>query len=76
MPELPAVAGAILAGMTTRFGPAELPSDDGFRVAPAIGGGAALVSFLIAFFPPRHARAAAPAPAVRGESVPFTATER
>ncbi|MFG1694792.1 MFS transporter [Nonomuraea sp. NPDC049309] len=56
-----AVAGAVLAGMTIRFGPAELPSDDGFRVVLAIGGGAALLAFLIAFFLPRRTRSAAPA---------------
>lgn len=56
-----AVAGAVLAGMTIRFGPAELPSDDGFRVVLAIGGGAALLAFLIAFFLPRRTGAAAPA---------------
>ncbi|MFC5833604.1 MFS transporter [Nonomuraea insulae] len=56
-----AVAGVILAEMTTRFGPAELPSEDGFRVVLAIGAGAALLSFLLAAFVPRRNPAAAAA---------------
>ncbi|GAA3534992.1 MFS transporter [Nonomuraea rosea] len=57
-----AVAGLILAQMTTRFGPAELPSENGFRVVLAIGAGAALLSFLLASFLPRRSPAAATAP--------------
>ncbi|GAA2216090.1 MFS transporter [Nonomuraea monospora] len=56
-----AVAGVILAEMTTRFGPAELPSEDGFRVVLAIGAGAALLSFLLAAFLPRRNASAVPA---------------
>lgn len=54
-----AVAGVILAQMTTPFGPTVLPSQDGFRVVLAIGAGAALLSFLVAWFIPRSRAAAA-----------------
>jgi MFS family permease len=54
-----AVVGVVLANMTTRFGSQALPSHDGFRVAVLIGGGAALVGFLIAAFIPRRRRMAA-----------------
>lgn len=56
-----AVAGVILAQMTTRFGPAVLPSQDGFRVVMAIGSGAALLAFVLALFLPRRNPAAATA---------------
>ncbi|MFD1544303.1 MFS transporter [Nonomuraea guangzhouensis] len=47
-----AVISVVLADMVTRFGPVELPSLSGFRVAMLIGCGAALAAFLIAAFIP------------------------
>ncbi|MBA2945474.1 MFS transporter [Streptomyces himalayensis] len=54
-----AVAGVILAQMTTDFGSVALPSQDGFRTVLAVGGGAALLSFALAAFIPRQRPAAA-----------------
>ncbi|GAA3806243.1 MFS transporter [Streptomyces coacervatus] len=53
-----ALAGVILAQMTTDFGGHALPSENGFKVVMAIGAGAALLAFLVASFIPRR-----PAPA-------------
>ncbi|WP_156757115.1 MFS transporter [Actinokineospora pegani] len=50
-----AVAGAVLATMTLRFGPVDLPSPTGFRVILAIGSAAGLVAALIAAFLPGRA---------------------
>ncbi|MET8825847.1 MFS transporter [Streptomyces sp. NPDC004610] len=47
-----ALAGVILAQMTTSFGPVALPSRDGFRTVLAVGAGAALVAFAVAAFLP------------------------
>jgi MFS family permease len=65
-----AVAGVVLAQMTTTLGSAILPSQNGFRVVMAVGAGAALVALLFASFLPRRrslsatsAPAAAPAEA-------------
>jgi MFS family permease len=63
-----AVAGVVLAQMTTRFGPYALPSEDGFRTVLALGAGAALIGFAIAAFIPRQ-RPAAPDTAASGEPV-------
>ncbi|MFE9111695.1 MFS transporter [Streptomyces collinus] len=49
-----AVAGVILAQMTTDFGRTPLPSQDGFKVVLAIGAGAALLAFAVASFIPRQ----------------------
>ncbi|MFF7766657.1 MFS transporter [Streptomyces massasporeus] len=49
-----AVAGVILAQMTTDFGGTPLPSQDGFKVVLAIGAGAALLAFAVASFIPRQ----------------------
>jgi MFS family permease len=49
-----AVAGVILAQMTTSFGSFALPSKDGFRVVMATGAGAALIAFVFASFLPRR----------------------
>ncbi|GAB2879736.1 MFS transporter [Streptomyces mayteni] len=49
-----AVAGVVLAQMTTAFGSTAVPSQNGFRVVMAIGAAAALVAFAIAAFLPRH----------------------
>ncbi|MGV9502829.1 MFS transporter [Streptomyces sp. NPDC003642] len=56
-----AVAGVILAQMTTPFGPTALPSQDGFKVVLAIGAGAALLAFVVASFIPRQRGATASA---------------
>lgn len=49
-----AVAGVVLAQMTTTFGAVTLPSADGFRVVMAIGAGAALIALVFASFLPRR----------------------
>ncbi|MGI5427938.1 MFS transporter [Streptomyces sp. CA-179760] len=49
-----AVAGVILAQMTTPFGQTALPSQNGFKVVLAIGAGAALLAFVVASFIPRQ----------------------
>ncbi|WP_141312345.1 MFS transporter [Streptomyces spinoverrucosus] len=49
-----AVAGVILAQMTTTFGSFSLPSQDGFRTVLAVGAGAALLAFAVASFLPRQ----------------------
>ncbi|GAA2291707.1 MFS transporter [Streptomyces hawaiiensis] len=54
-----AVAGVILAQMTTDFGGTPLPSKDGFKVVLAVGAGAALLAFAVASFIPRQRRAEA-----------------
>ncbi|MFF3875704.1 MFS transporter [Streptomyces sp. NPDC001978] len=56
-----AVAGVILAQMTTTFGSTPLPSENGFKVVMAVGAGAAVLALLVASFIPRR-RVAAPAP--------------
>ncbi|MEU4484012.1 MFS transporter [Streptomyces purpurascens] len=62
-----AVAGVILAQMTTPFGQTALPSQNGFKVVLAIGAGAALLAFVVASFIPRQrVGVAAEVPAVEG----------
>ncbi|MFF5471695.1 MFS transporter [Streptomyces achromogenes] len=56
-----AVAGVILARMTTSLGGHALPSENGFKAVMALGAGAAALAFLLAGFLPRHRPAAAPA---------------
>ncbi|MCT9075740.1 MFS transporter [Streptomyces fulvoviolaceus] len=69
-----AIAGVVLAQMTTSFGGYALPSEDGFRTVMAIGAGAALLAFAIASFIPRPraavATATAPAPAEAAAGTP------
>ncbi|WP_107091531.1 MFS transporter, partial [Streptomyces sp. MMG1533] len=48
-----ALAGVILAQMTTDFGGHALPSENGFKIVMAIGAGAALLAFLIATLIPK-----------------------
>ncbi|GGI97975.1 MFS transporter [Streptomyces brasiliensis] len=55
-----AVAGVILAQLTTRFGSVALPSENGFKVVMGVGSGAAVIALLVASFIPRR-RVAAPA---------------
>ncbi|MFB7510014.1 MFS transporter [Streptomyces broussonetiae] len=57
-----AVAGVVLAQMTVSLGGHALPSENGFKVVMAIGGGAAVVAFFLASLLPRH-RPATPEPA-------------
>ncbi|MEU1342863.1 MFS transporter [Streptomyces sp. NPDC005827] len=62
-----AVAGVILAQMTTTFGTATVPSENGFKVVMAVGSGAAILALLVAAFIPRRrpgAAGAVPARAV------------
>jgi MFS family permease len=54
-----AVAGVILAQMTTPFGQTALPSQNGFKVVMAIGAGAALLAFVVTSFIPRQRMAEA-----------------
>ncbi|MEU9333893.1 MFS transporter [Streptomyces sp. NPDC048290] len=49
-----AVAGVILAQLTTTLGPVTFPSQDGFRTVLAVGAGAALLAFAVAAFIPRR----------------------
>ncbi|MGW0993391.1 MFS transporter [Streptomyces sp. NPDC002523] len=51
-----AVAGVILAQMTTTFGTVELPSENGFKVVMAVGSGAAVLALLVAAFIPRRVK--------------------
>ncbi|MDX3244467.1 MFS transporter [Streptomyces sp. ME18-1-4] len=49
-----AVAGVILAQLTTTFGATALPSENGFKVVMAVGSGAAILALLVAAFIPRQ----------------------
>ncbi|PWI16367.1 MFS transporter [Streptomyces sp. Act143] len=49
-----AIAGVILAQLTTDFGGYALPSENGFKVVLAVGAGAALLAFAVASFIPRQ----------------------
>ncbi|WP_411149751.1 MFS transporter [Streptomyces sp. A30] len=66
-----AVAGVILAQMTTDLGSVALPSEDGFKTVLAIGGCAALLAFGLAAFIPR--RGAVEVGAVDGGGGPVVA---
>ena len=55
-----AIAGVVLAQMTTDFGSYALPSENGFKVVMAIGAGAAILAFVLASFLPGKRPAAAP----------------
>ncbi|MFI1706593.1 MFS transporter [Streptomyces griseoruber] len=66
-----AVAGVILARMTTTFGTVALPSENGFKVVMAVGSGAAVLALLVASFIPGRGRAATePAPVTTGTAGP------
>ncbi|WP_405866699.1 MULTISPECIES: MFS transporter [unclassified Streptomyces] len=69
-----ALAGVILAQMTTDFGGHALPSENGFKVVMAIGAGAALLAFLVASFIPR--RQAPPAAAAEPDEQPEAVTAK
>ncbi|MFF7532650.1 MFS transporter [Streptomyces bobili] len=70
-----AVAGVILAQMTTEYGGFALPAENGFKVVMAIGAGAALAAFLLAGFIPKRGAAvmAAAAPEEAQEATPVKA---
>jgi len=53
-----ATAGLILARLTVPFGPASLPSQNGFRLVLGMGSAAALIALAVAAFLPRHSTAA------------------
>ncbi|WP_369247439.1 MFS transporter [Streptomyces sp. R41] len=58
-----AIAGVVLAQMTTDFGTTALPSENGFKVVMAIGAGAALLALVLAAFLPGRRAAAQAVPA-------------
>src|SRR5699024_11347097 len=66
-----AIAGVVLATMTVRLGPAELPSETGFQVVMLAAAGSSLAALLIAAALPRRRGVGgrAPAPA-EAEPVP------
>lgn len=57
-----ATAGLILARLTVRFGPVELPSQNGFRLVLGMGAAAALIALAVAAFLPRHSLPASTSP--------------
>ncbi|MEV2213235.1 MFS transporter [Streptomyces sp. NPDC050997] len=57
-----AIAGVIMAQMTTDFGGYALPSENGFKVVMAIGAGAALLAFAVASLIPKQRPAGETAP--------------
>ncbi|MEU5298158.1 MFS transporter [Streptomyces umbrinus] len=63
-----AVAGVVLAQMTTDFGSSALPSENGFKVVMAIGAGAALLALVLAAFLPRQRTAAQAVPSPAGDA--------
>jgi len=69
-----AIAGVILAQMTTDFGGYALPSENGFKVVMAIGAGAALLAFFLATFIPGR-RPAVQAPQDAPEQVEAAAAK-
>jgi EmrB/QacA subfamily drug resistance transporter len=70
-----AIAGVVLARMTTDFNGFPLPSENGFKTVMALGAGAALLAFAVASFVPKH-RPAAPAPVADGPVEPAEAAAR
>ncbi|WP_329261004.1 MFS transporter [Streptomyces sp. NBC_01478] len=61
-----AVAGVVLARMTTDFGGNPLPAENGFKVVMAIGAGSAVLAFVIASFIPRRRITSQEGPATDG----------
>ncbi|MGW3997389.1 MFS transporter [Amycolatopsis sp. NPDC004772] len=59
-----ATAGLILARLTISFGPATLPSQNGFRLVLGMGSAAALIALAVAAFLPRRSPVAVREPAV------------
>jgi hypothetical protein len=58
-----AVAGVVLARLTTDFGGFALPSENGFRVVMVLGAGASLLACALAAFLPKAPAATASATA-------------
>lgn len=69
-----AIAGVVLAQMTTDFGSSALPSENGFKVVMAIGAGAALLAFALAACLPRRRSAAAAGPLAGAPAEPAEAS--
>jgi MFS family permease len=69
-----AVAGVVLAHMTTRFGPYALPSENGFRTVLAVGAGAALLGFAVAAFIPRQRPAGPEEPVAAAQETEVSGT--
>ncbi|MEW1722056.1 MFS transporter [Streptomyces sp. NPDC093109] len=61
-----ALAGVVLAQMTTDFGGRALPSENAFKVVMAIGAGSAVLAFFVASFIPRQPAGGKRAPAADG----------
>ncbi|MDS0134478.1 MULTISPECIES: MFS transporter [unclassified Amycolatopsis] len=59
-----ATAGLVLARLTISFGPATLPSQNGFRLVLGMGSAAALIALAVAAFLPRRSPVATREPAV------------
>jgi len=64
-----AIAGVILAQLTTDFGGYALPSENGFKAVLAVGAGAALLAFAVASFIPRQRVAGDGTPVAEGPVV-------
>ncbi len=71
-----AIAGVLLAQMTTDFGGSALPSENGFKVVLAVGAGAALLAFVVASFIPRRRPDLAPAAVGEGTPAPAEAAAK
>ncbi|MDT9697102.1 MFS transporter [Streptomyces sp. P17] len=71
-----AIAGVVLAQMTTDLGGYALPSEKGFQVVLAVGAGAALLAFAVASFIPRRRPAATLAAPADGTPAPAEATAK
>ncbi|OMI34171.1 MFS transporter [Streptomyces sparsogenes] len=71
-----AVAGVVLAQMTTSFGPLAIPSQAGFRVVMGIGAAAALGAFVLASFIPRARLVPGPAGEAAGATESTAAPTR
>lgn len=65
-----AVAGVILAQLTTDFAGHALPSENSFKIVMAIGAGASLLSFVVASFIPRRRPLPTADPAVHETAEP------
>ncbi|KUO20521.1 MFS transporter [Streptomyces dysideae] len=68
-----AIAGVLLAQMTTDFGGVALPSENGFKAVLAVGAGAALLAAAVASFIPRQRVAGVDEPVAEGAAAPAEA---
>uniref|UniRef100_A0AAU2A0F6 MFS transporter n=1 Tax=Streptomyces sp. NBC_00093 TaxID=2975649 RepID=A0AAU2A0F6_9ACTN len=69
-----ALAGVVLARMTTDFGGYPLPAENGFKVVMAIGAGSAVLAFAVASFIPARRTTAQEEPAADGAAEAAEAT--